>query len=231
MTNSSLHRANLLEKAVKDFINGRLIHRSGAGKEKGDAVNKHFLVEAKYRSAEEKLNLQINWLVTISNQARESHKEPLLALEWKNGLRAFVLRRVLFNQITDSKELEKIGETLICNNESIGIKFSENPRTLIAPHADLLDSDKVWMIVSWPLFDKYLNYYKNEEECLTTPEESSFTNKPTNAAFGKSKKSSWPKKQSNWSNSSQFKSKSRMLGTSGLKRKVEKLSKDHENEN
>lgn len=157
--NNILERARLLEEATAEFINGNVVYRSGAGLAKGDAVSKYFLAEAKYRSNESKKNsfsLRMNWLVTIYNQASQVSKEPLLALEWESGDRAFIAQRILLDEV----ETE---QTLICNGESIALCNYEKPRLLLTPNIDIPAHRRVWTILSWDLFSSHLSSYLEPE--------------------------------------------------------------------
>jgi hypothetical protein len=140
-----------LEADLAERLEGWLTVASGAKSDKGDAKSYLFLGECKYRWAYEVsmswfIPLDLQWLETIWRHAQAKRKIPLLALEWGDGSRAFMIPQYYY--------LECVGGSLFGQPQphtnriiNFGVVLTEDPHCFTFENIEI--PEKNWVLLPW----------------------------------------------------------------------------------
>lgn len=139
-----------LEEDLADQLEGWLTVASGSKSDKGDAKSYFFLGECKYRWAWKEeytwyIPLDLQWLEAIWRHADRKKKIPLLALEWGDGSRAFLLPERHYSKLIGEYEDEEHRS----NNRIVNlpVNLTESPYLMILMSIEVPELH--WVMVPW----------------------------------------------------------------------------------
>lgn len=137
-----------LEHDLAVLLDGRPVPGSGSSYSKGDVESDLFLVEAKYRSSSDEegpyIDLPTDWVETIVHHAAFRIKHPMLALEWGDGTRAFLIKRLSYETVFETAAVAT--PVLQFDQRSNIIRPSMIPCVIVF---DINLPDRAWYLLSW----------------------------------------------------------------------------------
>lgn len=167
---TSRERAVQLEEAVCELLNGKLVPGSGSKGQKGDVKSTTFLAEAKQRSQTDSsggiITLELPWLETIWEHARNEQRHPLLAVETGAMDRAVLIPDWVYGELGG----EPPSRTHRCENRSLrvgALLLCRLPTLVIFTRLEVAEPH--WVILSWGAMLELRQAYEKPAEPRLNP--------------------------------------------------------------